>query len=67
MAKVIWKPVQNSAPEIFSFLESFTVSYSEYIDLLSDYNKVSTVLENSTVQYSTREQYYSTVQYSTEQ
>ena len=49
MAKVIWKPVQNSAPEIFSFLESFTVSYSEYIDLLSDYNKVSSLLQYSTV------------------
>ena len=64
MAKVIWKPVQNSAPEIFSFLESFTVSYSEYIDLLNDYNKVST-LQYSTVQYSTVQ--YSTVQYSTKQ
>ena len=40
MAKVIWKPVQNSAPEIFNFLESFSLSYYEYMDLIMEYNKV---------------------------
>jgi hypothetical protein len=40
-AKVVWKPVQNSAPELFTFLESFSLSYKEYAGLLAMYNEVT--------------------------
>ena len=39
-AKVVWKPVQNSAPELFTFLESFSLSYRDYTALLTMYNEV---------------------------
>ena len=41
MAKVVWKPVINSAPEIYNFLDAFSLTYTEYVKLLQQYNKVS--------------------------
>jgi hypothetical protein len=38
----VWKPVQNSAPELFTFLESFSLTYKEYTGLLTMYNEVRT-------------------------
>jgi len=41
LAKVVWKYMENGAPSLFSFLESFSFNYTEFVDLLKMYNMMT--------------------------
>ena len=38
LTKIIWKQIENGAPDLFSFLERFVFSYKDYEKLLEFYN-----------------------------
>ena len=37
--QVVWKPVQNKAPDLYNFIENFSFDWGEYIDLLEMFNE----------------------------
>ena len=41
LAKIVWSPVQNEAPEFFRFIQHFGFSYTEYTELLDTFNNIS--------------------------
>ena len=38
MAKVVWAPVQDEAPNLYKLIQHFSFTYTEYLDLLETYN-----------------------------
>ena len=39
MFQVVWKPVQNRAPDLFNFIENFSFDWGEYVELLGLYTE----------------------------
>ena len=38
-SQVVWKPVQNKAPDLYNFIENFNFDLGEFTTLLEMYNK----------------------------
>ena len=45
MTQVVWKPVQNRAPDLFNFIENFSFDWGEYVELLGLYTELATRFE----------------------
>lgn len=41
MTQVVWKPVQNRAPDLFNFIENFSFDWGEYVELLGLYTELA--------------------------
>ena len=41
MFQVVWKPVQNRAPDLFNFIENFSFDWGEYVELLGLYTALA--------------------------
>ena len=39
LPQVVWKPVQNKAPDLYNFIENFSFDWGEYITLLDMFNQ----------------------------
>ena len=44
--QVAWKPIQNKAPDLWKFLDSFNFRYADYVSLLEHYNKVTIIFSS---------------------
>ena len=42
MTQVVWKPVQNRAPDLFNFIENFSFDMGEYVAVLERYTELVT-------------------------
>ena len=47
MTQVVWKPVQNRAPDLFNFIENFSFDYDTvYVGVMSPEENMIVILQN---------------------